>query len=217
MESVCGRQGKPHPGGIGDFGQLYPVEELELVATADNSKLALRRFLYRGAYPGAVGFLLPGIVGLAVELVDRCFGHGHGPRVAGKKEINIVHIAADVSQVHAGKVTARAQVGQVLGVDSNQLEPEFLVAEGKRKGTSVEGSLVLDVLLDAGLYVCGYNVGHRGNRVRGDLLMRVASHKQYAHRKRPCQRSRPTTSRPSPWVFLPGHRREHHFGCSEVG
>jgi hypothetical protein len=50
-----------------------------------------------------------------------------------------------------------------------------------------------------------------------NLLMRVASHKQQAQRELPCQGGRPNTRTPTPWMSLPGHMGEHHFGCSEVG
>src|SRR4030043_1516048 len=96
--------------------------------------------------------------------MDGGFGDLHGRGLTGKKEINVINVAADVHQVHAGEIAARTQLRQVFGVDSDQLETEFLVAEGKLEISSTQADLLLDVILDACLYIGGCPVGEGGGR-----------------------------------------------------
>ena len=118
----------------------------------------------RDALPGAITFLFPGVKGLAVELMDGRFGDLHRRRITGEKEINVIHVTADVRQVDAGEIAARTQFRQVFGVDSDQLKTEFLVAIGKLEISSAPADLRLDVPLDAGLDRGGW---HRVDHGRG--------------------------------------------------
>ena len=132
--------------------------------------------------------MLPGVEGLAVYLVDGRFGDLHRRRITGEKEINVIHVAADVRQVHAGEIAARTQFRQVFGVDSDQLETEFLVAEGKLEISSAQADLLLDVPLDACLDLGGWRrVGHgrgrRAWRVFPLLLPATRQHKANYYRR----------------------------------
>ena len=98
--------------------------------------------------------------------MDGRFGDLHRRRFTGQKEINVIHVAADVRQVHAGEIAARTQVRQVFGVDSDQLETEFLIAEGKLEISSTPADLRLDVPLDACLYLGGWYRWTRAGQTR---------------------------------------------------
>ena len=108
--------------------------------------------------------------------MDGRFGDLHRRRITGQKEINVIHVAADVHQVHAGEIAARTQFRQVFGVDSDQLETEFLVAEGKLEISSTQADLLLDVPLDACLDIGGCRLDGRGRRARRVLPLVAARH-----------------------------------------
>ncbi len=56
---------------------------------------------------------------------DGRLGNGHRPGVAFKEEIDVVHIAADIDQVNAGKVTSGSHICRVFGMDTNKLETPY--------------------------------------------------------------------------------------------
>ena len=73
------------------------------------------------AVPGLVLPLLPGIEGLAVELVDGRLGHLHVGGSAVEEEVDVVDVSAHVGEVDARELPRRAEAREVLGVDADQL------------------------------------------------------------------------------------------------
>jgi len=81
--------------------------------------------------PSLVALLLPDVQRLAVDLVDRRFRDHHGARIAGQKEIHVVHLSVAAGQVHTGEMATGTEIRQVLRVDPHQLEQQFSFAEGE--------------------------------------------------------------------------------------
>ena len=108
--------------------------------------------------------LFPSVAGLAVDLVDGRLGDGHRARIAGQEEVHVIHLAVGPHQVHAGEVPARAEIGQILGVDPDQLEPELLPVERQMEVTVPEADLLFDVLFNSGLNVSGDDIRHQRRR-----------------------------------------------------
>ena len=129
MECIRDRQGHPHAGTTGYFGQRCLIQELEFVAVGNHTKMVLRRILNGDTVPCAVPLLLPCIERLAVDLVDRGFGDGHRARITLKKEIHVIHLAVGTRQIHAREMAAWPQVRQVFNMYADQLEPEDLISE----------------------------------------------------------------------------------------
>ena len=81
--------------------------------------------------PRFVTLLLPYIKGLAVDFVDGGFRHGHRAGIARKEEIHVINLAVAAGHIHAGEMATDAQVGQVFGVDADELKAKFTAFKGK--------------------------------------------------------------------------------------
>ena len=70
--------------------------------------------------PTPILFLLPGIVGLAVNFMHGRLSHGHSAGIARKEKVDIVDITADIHQIDACKMAAGTQICQIFRVDAHQ-------------------------------------------------------------------------------------------------
>ncbi len=161
LELVRTGVGKPHAGRISYGRQRCEVFELKLVLARDNALQFRRRALDGHSLPCLVPFLFPHIERLAVQFVESRLGHGHGAGIAGEKEVNVVHVARTVRQINTGKMTTRAEVGQVLGVDADQFEREMLATGGEPEIAAACADLLVDMPFDRRLNVSGDDLGNR--------------------------------------------------------
>ena len=160
------RHRQPHPGLGRDLGKRGLVDELELVGSLQDPEVLVRRARDLDAVPRLVVLLLPGVVGLAVQLVDGRLGHLHVARPAVQEEVDVVDVSAHVGQVDARELPRRAEAGEVLGVDAHELEAKGLLLEGQGEVPAPTRDLRLDVLLDSRLDLGRHDVRRRGRRGR---------------------------------------------------
>jgi hypothetical protein len=93
---------------------------------------------------------------------------------------------------------ARTQIRQVFGVDTDKVETEFPVAEKKIEISSTQADMLLDVTLDACLYI-GCHHGGRGSRCVQYAFplfppatrKHSANRRQYRHYRSPAHRRSP--------------------------
>ena len=133
------------------------IKEFEFISIREHAQQVFIRLFHGDSMPGLVGGLCPGIYGLPVYLMYRCFGDPHLSRVAFQEEIHIVHVAVRAGQIHAGEMTARTEVGQVFQVHADKLETEIPAVEVQVEITVALAAPVFYVFFDTGSYIRRYH------------------------------------------------------------
>ncbi len=179
---VRSRDRKPQTGGTGEGGELDPVVELELVFPADHAEQLVRRVGHRHANPRPVVLLVPRVDRLTVDLVDRGLGHRRRARQPLHEEIHVVNRTVGAHEIDAGELHAAAEIGQVLRVDTDQLQLEVLSVVGHPEVAVARFRRVEDVLLDRLLDQIDRNL-ERGRLASGRRHGRQKRRRERDHRR----------------------------------
>lgn len=122
--------------------------------------------------------------------MHRRFRDDHRTRVATNEKINIEDVAIDVNQIDAGEVRARAERGEVFGVDADQMHAQRATIVWQVEVAAAGSHLPLDVRFDPRLNVRSNSMRDGGDRVDWSVGRRASVQRNAASghaRDRCCQ------------------------------